>query len=114
MWRWGGDRLHESSLRFLEVLVVVAVVLGGLASFIMPRAIAWADDARRSACAENKAVVNAAAERWCFLKGRWPDRRLSDIGADPEYFPSGLPVCPLDGSRYELHPIRHCVQGHGH
>jgi hypothetical protein len=37
---------------------------------------------------------------------------LSDIGADPDYFPDGLPTCPSTGAAYRLDPVTHRVVGH--
>ncbi len=94
-------------------MCVLAVVASAV-TLVMPRAIAWADEAKRQGCAERKAALNAAVEQWYFLKGNWPNRNLADMGADAEYFPRGLPTCPVDGSAYELDPVRHRVLGHGH
>ena len=113
MWELGIVPLRGRGFKALVLLIVVLIV-GISAAHIIPRAVRWVDDAKRCACAENRAIINATVERWHFVRGGWPDRNLSDIGADPEYFPNGLPVCSVDGSSYELDPAKHCVQGHGH
>ena len=37
---------------------------------------------------------------------------LSDIGADPNYFPDGLPTCPVSGQPYRLDPTTDRLVGH--
>ena len=62
--------------------------------------------------AENAVVIstiNAAVERWYTEKGTWPANNLSDIGADANYFPDGLPVNPMDSSAYTLNATSHRV-----
>ena len=46
--------------------------------------------------------INAAVERWYFEKGTWPKTDLSDIGADSNYFPQGIPTNPVSGAAYAL------------
>jgi len=80
----------------------------------VPRFTASASDAKKTGCAHTKALINEAVERYYFLEGKWADKKLADIGADPKYFPKGLPTCPVDGSSYQLNSTKHCVQGHNH
>ncbi|MFP4057498.1 MAG: type II secretion system protein [Candidatus Brocadiia bacterium] len=97
----------------LELLIVV-VILGILAAVIIPRFTVSAAAAKKNACAQNVANINTQVERWFFEKGEWPKNNLSDIGADPDYFPDGLPACPVDGSAYKLDPTTQRVKGHNH
>ena len=39
---------------------------------------------------------------WKRNNSSYPAANLSDIGADTAYFPSGLPVCPVDGTAYTI------------
>jgi len=96
---------------YFESLVVLLLV-GGLAATIAPRAMRCTADCAHNACAKNALRINLEVERWHSAKGVWPKDDLSDIGADPEYFPDGLPVCPIDGSPYELDPVTHRVNRH--
>jgi hypothetical protein len=41
--------------------------------------------------------------------GNWPANDLSDIAADPNYFPEGLPVNPVDNTPYTLNSTTHRV-----
>ena len=106
----GRDR---GAFTLLELLIVV-VILGTLGAVVMPRFVSSADDAEKNACAHNRAVINAAVERWYLEKGEWPGKNLDDIGADPAYFPDGLPTCPVDGSDYKLDNDTHRVEDHNH
>jgi hypothetical protein len=42
-------------------------------------------------------------------KGAWPALDLTDIGADVNYFPGGLPTNPVDGSAYTVNATTHHV-----
>ncbi|MFP4057497.1 MAG: competence type IV pilus major pilin ComGC [Candidatus Brocadiia bacterium] len=97
----------------LELLIVV-VILGILAAVIVPRFTVSAAEAKKNACAQNVANINTQVERWYFEKGSWPASDLSDIGSDADYFPDGLPTCPVDGSAYALDATTHRVTGHSH
>lgn len=44
--------------------------------------------------------------------GNWPANNLSDIGADVNYFPQGIEVCPISGEAYRLDATNHRVIGH--
>lgn len=58
------------------------------------------------------AEINRQVSRYYYMEGKWPANDLSDIGANPDYFPGGLPACPIDGTQYELAPDTHKVSGH--
>jgi prepilin-type N-terminal cleavage/methylation domain-containing protein len=116
MWSTGG-RAHggrrPTAFTLVELLIVV-MLLGVLAAVIIPRVIASAAEAKKTACAQNVANINKQVERWRLEKGTWPKINLSDIGADPEYFPDGIPRCPVDGSQYTLNSSGYRVTGHSH
>jgi hypothetical protein len=89
-------------------------ILGILAVALIPRFTSHAEEAKKYTCAQNVAQINTNVERWRFETGAWPAADLSDIGADPAYFPEGLPTCPVDDSAYALDPATHRVMGHNH
>ena len=101
----------KSAFSLLELLAVVTI-LGIIAAIVIPRVTASAAKSKEKTCYYNRAQINAAAERWYVEKGAWPANNLSDIGADSHYFPDGIPMCPVSGRPYWLHPTTHRVIGH--
>jgi len=97
----------------IEVLIVV-LIIGILVAAIIPRLLVSSRDVKKKACAQNVAEINSQVERWYFEKGSWPKHDLRDIGAAPDYFPDGVPRCPVDGKKYRLHGPTHRVRGHDH
>lgn len=92
----------------MELLAVVTI-LGIIAAIIVPRVAVSSDTAKQKVSAHNKATINSAVERWYVEKGTWPAANLSDIGADANYFPDGIPVNPIDASAYTLNAVTHRV-----
>ena len=92
----------------MELLAVVTI-LGIIAAIIVPRVAVSSDTAKQKVAAHSKATINSAVERWYVEKGAWPANNLSDIGADTNYFPDGVPVNPVDGSAYTLNAATHHV-----
>ena len=106
---------RKGAFTLVEILAVV-VILGILAAVVVPRVLGSATAAKANACLQNKAVINTAVEKWYFEKGTWPLDALTDIGADADYFPDGIPVCPVDDTAYALDAVsgNHRVDGHAH
>lgn len=92
----------------LELLAVVTI-LAIIAVVVIPRISVSSSTAKANANIQNKAEINSAVERWYFEEGTWPANDLSDIGADTDYFPAGLPTNPVDGSAYSLNATTHRV-----
>jgi prepilin-type N-terminal cleavage/methylation domain-containing protein len=92
----------------LELLAVVTI-LGIIAAIIVPRVTVSSDTAKQRVRDHHKATINAAVERWYVDNGSWPANDLSDIGADTDYFPEGIPTNPVDGSAYTLNATTHRV-----
>ena len=92
----------------LELLAVVTI-LGIIAAIIVPRVAMSSDTAKAKVAAHHKATINSAVERWYVEKGAWPAADLSDIGADLNYFPSGIPTNPVDNSAYTINATSHHV-----
>lgn len=93
----------------LELLAVVTI-LGIIAVVVIPRISVSSAKAKTEADRQNKSEINSAVERWYFEKGSWPQDNLSDIGADTNYFPSGLPTNPVSGAAYTLDATTHRAQ----
>lgn len=92
---------RRSAFSLLELLAVVTI-LGVIAVVVVPRISTSSDRAKQEVNRQNMAEINSAVERWYFEKGSWPSPDLSDIGADPGYFPEGIPVNPVSGATYSL------------
>jgi general secretion pathway protein G len=99
----------RAAFSLMELLAVVTI-LGIIAAIIVPRVTVSSDTAKQKVNAHNNATINSAVERWYIEKGTWPANNLSDIGADPNYFPDGIPTNPMNGSAYALDATTHRVQ----
>ena len=106
-------RRRKGAFTLVEILAVV-VILGILAVIVVPRVLVSSAQSKINACLQNKASINTAVEKWYFDKGTWPLDALTDIAGDPDYFPEGIPVCPVDGTPYALDSTTHRVTGHAH
>jgi len=98
----------RAGFSLMELLAVVTI-LGIIAAIIVPRVAVSSDTAKAKVNAHNKGTINEAVERWYVEKGTWPANNLSDIGADTNYFPDGIPVNPVDSSAYTLNAATHRV-----
>jgi general secretion pathway protein G len=98
----------RNGFSLIELLAVVTI-LGIIAAIIVPRVSVSSDTAKTQVNAHKKATLNSAVERWYIDQGSWPANDLSDIGADTDYFPDGIPVNPVDGSAYTLDATTHRV-----
>jgi prepilin-type N-terminal cleavage/methylation domain-containing protein len=105
--------LRRSGWTLLELLLVVTV-LGIVAVVALPRFSNYASPAKKNTCYTLKGNLEVQAQLWYRNKGVWPAADFSDMAADPNYLPEGLPSCPVDGSAYLLDPATHRVVGHTH
>jgi general secretion pathway protein G len=100
--------VRRKGFSLLELLAVVTI-LGIIAVVVLPRISVSANTAKQQADRQNKAEINSAVERWYFDKGTWPADDLTDIGADANYFPAGIPVNPTNNAAYSLNSTSHRV-----
>ena len=98
----------RAGFSLMELLAVVTI-LGIIAALIVPRVVTSGDSAKQKVHSHNKATINSAVERWYIEKGTWPANNLSDIGADVNYFPDGVPVNPTNNTAYSLNATTHRV-----
>ncbi len=99
----------SKAFSLLELLAVVTI-LGLIAVLIVPRITQGKETAEQNACFTNKAEINSVVERYFVEKGSLPSS-IADLDV-AEYFPSGIPVCPVSGKPYALHPTTKRVLGH--
>ncbi len=102
---------RRSGFSLLELLAVVTI-LGIVAAVILPRVTTTSTVAKEKTCYHNRAEINTLVEQYRLKTGNWPANNLSDIGADVNYFPQGIAVCPVSGEPYRLDATKHRVIGH--
>lgn len=100
--------LRRRGFSLLELLAVVTI-LGIIAAIIVPRVTVSSSTAKTKVRDHHKATINAAVERYYIDTNAWPATDLSDIGANVNYFPSGIPTNPVDGTAYSLNATTHRV-----
>jgi general secretion pathway protein G len=101
-------RRASRAFSLLELLAVVTI-LGIIAAIIVPRVTASSGTAKNKVRDHHKATINAAVERFYIDTNAWPANDLSDIGGNVNYFPSGIPTNPVDGTPYTLNATTHRV-----
>ncbi|MAT69758.1 MAG: hypothetical protein CMJ58_09560 [Planctomycetaceae bacterium] len=104
--------ITRTGLSLIEVTAAI-LVLGIAAALILSTARRCVSTADTAACHSNIGDIELQAELWLQHTGSWPANDLSDIDGDLDYFPSGLPVCPVDGTSYQLDGAGSVV-GHTH
>jgi general secretion pathway protein G len=108
--QYTGDRNRGFTLT--ELMAVLAV-LGLIAAIVMAKATGGSAAAKSGACQAFKGDIEVQCEVWMHNTGSWPATNLSNIGGDVNYFPAGLPTCPVDGSAYTINTSGRVV-GHNH
>ena len=105
--------LRKLGFSLVELIAVIAI-LGVVAVLILPRASSGNDAAKVAACHVYKGDIEIQVELWNHNTGSWPAANLASIGADINYFPEGLPTCPVDGTTYTIDTSTGLVIGHSH
>ena len=95
----------------LVELVIVVLILGALAAIAIPRITTGSNTAKNNACDTNVDIISMQMELYYAEEAAYPT--LTILFADANYFPDGTPVCPFDGSAYELDGDSRCTD-HAH
>lgn len=96
-------------LSLLELMLVV-VLISVVASLVMVRISQSSDTAKCKACLHNRVELNSAIERYGVTNGSYPTD-LTDLET-PDYFPAGVPVCPVSGAAYSMNATTYRIDGH--
>lgn len=99
--------LSKKGFTIIEVLLVV-IIISILAAIVIPRFTLSTIKAKVQSCAMNVAQINKQVEAYYFDYATWPDEYLTtfkDTAAEAakQYFPDGLPTCPVNYSSYTIH-----------
>jgi prepilin-type N-terminal cleavage/methylation domain-containing protein len=108
------NRKHQQPAFSLLELVAAVAIIGVIATVIIRRAYNHFESGKIATCYVNKGDIEIQAELWLQNTGSLPPSNLSTIGADSNYFPEGLPTCPVDGSAYTIDASTGLVNGHNH
>jgi general secretion pathway protein G len=96
----------------LEVMLVV-ILISILAAIVIPRFAVSTKRAKVQSCEMNRAIINKQIEAYYFVEATWPMDDMGDIKTNENYFPDGIPTCPVDLTSYELASSpKHRVTGH--
>jgi general secretion pathway protein G len=102
----------NSGFTLLEVVIIV-VMISILAAIVIPRIMVSSTRAKVQACEMNRSIINTQVEVYYFTEGTWPMDDLTDAKTNSNYFPDGIPSCPVNGTSYQLVPSpTHRVSGH--
>lgn len=96
-------------LSLIELLLVV-VLIGIIASVIVARVVDSTETAKIKSCWHNRMDLNSAIERYGIANGSFPSA-LSDLNV-LDYFPGGIPACPVTGSAYSINATTNRIDGH--
>ena len=103
---------REQGFTLIEVMLVV-ILISILAAIVIPRFTVGSKRAKVQSCEMNRSIINTSIEVYYFTEGTWPTDSLSDIKANYQYFPDGIPTCPVDETSYVLRPSpNHRISSH--
>ncbi|MEQ8847604.1 prepilin-type N-terminal cleavage/methylation domain-containing protein [Botrimarina sp.] len=106
-------RRRRSGFSLMELLAVVTI-LGIIAAIIVPRVTVATDTAAEQVCRSNCGHIHSAVERYREAEGVWPSADLSELDGHLDYFPQGLPVCPVSGEAYRVDTTGELYRVPGH
>ncbi len=98
--------ISKKGFTIIEVLLVV-IIISILAGIVIPRFTLSTIKSKVQACAMNKALINKQVEAYYFDMAEWPATDLNDFytrsnWAAIQYFPDGLPTCPVNYQQYTI------------
>ena len=105
------EKKSKLGFSLIELLAVISI-LGILAVLAIHRLSSSSTQINKNACHVIRGNIEVQAELYFRNNGVWPT--TATLSADSNYFPEGIPVCPLDGTTYQLDVTTHHVIGHDH
>jgi len=103
-------RLGFSLMELMAALAIIAL----LAMLVVPRTSIHRAAGDASACHAHQGEIELQCQLWHRIQGEYPKDDLGNIGVDINYFPQGLPTCPVDGTSYTIDHSTGRVVGHTH
>lgn len=91
----------QAGFTLVEIMLVV-ILISILAAIVIPRFRVSSQRAKVQSCEMNRAIINKQVEMYYFEEGTWPYPDMNDIKANTNYFPDGIPTCPVDLTSYTL------------
>ncbi len=97
----------------LVELIIVVLIIGALAVIAIPRISTTAATAKSNGCKANIDTLNTQLELYYATNGSWP-AALPIISGDTNYFPDGVPVCPVSDAAYPSALVNYRVDDSAH
>jgi general secretion pathway protein G len=91
----------NAGFSLIETLLVI-LLISILAAIVIPRFNLGSRQAKIQSCEMNRSIINTQVEIYYFTEGTWPLDSLADIKTNNNYFPDGIPTCPVDSTSYQL------------
>ncbi len=100
---------NRCGFSLLELLAVITII-GLIVSITITRIAESSDTAKEKTCFHTRTELNSALERFAVTNGSFATA-IADIDT-VDYFPGGIPSCPVSGSAFTLNATTHRVEGH--
>ena len=100
-----------SGFSMMELIAVISI-LGILSVLAIHRITSSAAEVNKNNCHVIRGNIEVQAELYYRNNAVWPTTAI--LSANNEYFPEGIPDCPVDGTAYLLDGTTHRVIGHDH
>lgn len=98
----------------LTELIAAVTILGIVAVMILPRIAGNETTGKAAACHAQQGEIETQLQLWRRTNGSFPASLSGSISTDLDYFPEGVPVCPVDGTAYTIDTITGRIIGHNH
>jgi len=96
-------RAKEKGFTLVELMLVV-ILISILGAIVIPRYAMSTKRAKVQSCEIQRSIINKQVESYFFAEATWPLDSLADIRTNVNYFPDGVPTCPVDLTSYVLVP----------